>query len=161
MVLFAQHQNFEAELEVFKLQPSSDSQTFRELVIFLSHVSVCYPKDLEKFPDQLMSLLREQGGSLHPDVRKCLVQSLALMRSRNLVDPVPVLKLYFELFRVQDKHFRQLLFIQIIQDIKTINKRGNNIKVRTSCNASVTALAMNACLPPLVLGQPRTTIVHV
>ncbi len=39
-----QHRNFLAELELFRLKPSNDSETFRELVAFLSHVAPCFPK---------------------------------------------------------------------------------------------------------------------
>lgn len=38
-----QLRNYEAELEIFRLKPSSNSKQFRELVSFLSHVAQCYP----------------------------------------------------------------------------------------------------------------------
>lgn len=38
-----QHRNFLAELDIFRLSPSSDAETFKALVTFLSHVSPCYP----------------------------------------------------------------------------------------------------------------------
>lgn len=41
--LSLQLRNYEAELEIFRLKPSSNSKQFRELVSFLSHVAQCYP----------------------------------------------------------------------------------------------------------------------
>lgn len=91
-----QLRNFEAELEIFRMQPSSDSKRFRELVGFLSHVAPCYPKRMAEFPGQLMTLLRDHYSVLRPELRRTLVQCTMLLRNRNMVDAVPMLKLFFE-----------------------------------------------------------------
>jgi protein SDA1 len=101
-----QHRNFLAELEIFRLQPSTDAETFKALVTFLSHVSVCYPAELAAFPLQLTELLVEHADALHADVRRVVAQALILMRNRGGIEALPLLKVCFRLFRVKDKLVR-------------------------------------------------------
>ena len=76
----SQLRNFEAELEIFRMQPVSDSRRFRELIGFLSHVAPCYPKRMAGFPGQLMSLVRDHHSVLRADLRKTLVQVCGTVR---------------------------------------------------------------------------------
>lgn len=116
-----QHKHFLAELDIFKMNPASPADTFIALVHFLSHVAGCYRKLLAEFPLQLVTLLTEHADVLQAGVRHALVQALILMRNRGLIQPVPLLKLFFSLFRVRDKFLRQLLFQHIVHDIRTLN----------------------------------------
>ncbi len=85
------------------MQPSTDAETFKALVTFLSHVSICYPVDLAMFPLQLTELLVEHADSLHADVRRVVAQALILIRNRGGIEALPLLKVCFRLFRVKDK----------------------------------------------------------
>lgn len=53
-----------------------------------------------------------------------MVQALMLLRNRGLIPGLPLLKLFFQLFRVQDKLLREVVFTQIISDIKNLNRAG-------------------------------------
>ncbi len=112
-------------MDIFRLQPSADSEPFKELVRFLAHVAPCYPAHLGGYPALLMGLLKD-AAVMDPDVRITVVQSLILLRNRGLVDAVPLLKQFFELFRVRDKLLRVLVFSHIVADIRNVNKRGRN-----------------------------------
>jgi len=103
------------------MQPSADAKRFRELLVFLSHVAQCYPKRMADFPQQLMDLIRQHYSVLRADLRRTLVQvrclrrrasgcvcvtrlgsccrqSITLMRNRGMVEAVPMLKLFFEVW---------------------------------------------------------------
>jgi protein SDA1 len=128
-----QHQNFLAELEIFKLNPSSPADTFVALIHFLAHVSSPYRHQLAAFPRQLIELLTDQADVLHSNVRLSLAQALILMRNKGLLQPTPLLKAFFSLFRVKDKHLRDMLYNHIVHDIKNINK----IKKDESANRAI------------------------
>lgn len=59
-------------------------------------------------------------------VRRCLVQSLLLVRRKGLVELEPLLGLLFRLFRVPDKQLRDLLYTSIISEIRRANTPHRN-----------------------------------
>ncbi|KAH9113702.1 hypothetical protein AeMF1_012141 [Aphanomyces euteiches] len=119
-----QLRHYESEVAIFRLQPSKQSEQFGHLVTFLSHVSTCYPEELASFPADLIHLLEKHSAVLEPTLRKTLVQALILMRNKNVVDALVLLKLFFELFRVPDKRLRELLYSHIVYDIKKMHTDG-------------------------------------
>uniref|UniRef100_K3WVT4 Protein SDA1 n=1 Tax=Globisporangium ultimum (strain ATCC 200006 / CBS 805.95 / DAOM BR144) TaxID=431595 RepID=K3WVT4_GLOUD len=124
-----QLRHYESEYQLFLLQPSKESAHFGALISFLSHVAKCYPREMAEFPIQVMKLLQDNYLVLEPDLRRTLVQSLMLMRNRNLIDPITLLKLFFELFRCPDKRLRELLYKHIVSDIRQLNATSKNVKV--------------------------------
>lgn len=124
-----QLRHYESEYQLFLLQPAKESAHFGALVSFLSHVAKCYPREMADFPAQVMKLLRENYLVLEQDLRRTLVQALMLMRNRNLVDAITLLKLFFELFRCPDKRLRELLYKHIVSDIRQLNAVSKNEKV--------------------------------
>ncbi|KAF0684282.1 Aste57867_23746 [Aphanomyces stellatus] len=119
-----QLRHYESEVAIFRLQPSKHSEHFGALVTFLSHVSTCYPTELATFPQDLIHLLERHSAVLEATLRKTLVQALILMRNKNVVDALVLLKLFFELFRVPDKRLRELLYSHIVYDIKKMHTDG-------------------------------------
>lgn len=71
-----------------------------------------------------MDILAKSAALLTPEVRRTMVQALMLLRNRGLIPGLPLLKLFFQLFRVQDKLLREVVFTQIISDIKNLNRAG-------------------------------------
>lgn len=124
-----QFRHFESEYQLFLLQPTKESAHFGALISFLAHVAKCYPNEMAEFPAQIMNLLRDHYLVLEPDLRRTLVQSLTLMRNRDLIDAITLLKLFFELFRCPDKRLRELLYQHIVSDIRQMNATSKNIKV--------------------------------
>ncbi|OQR97518.1 SDA1 family protein [Thraustotheca clavata] len=119
-----QFRHYQSELAIFRLQPSKESEHFGALVSFLSHVATCYPSDLAIFPTDLIQLLEKHSNVLEATLRKTLVQSLILMRNRNVVDALVLLKLFFELFRCPDKRLREILYSHIVYDLKRMHNEG-------------------------------------
>jgi protein SDA1 len=116
-----QHAAFQAELALLRAHPNADSESFRQLAMFVAHVCTCYKAETAEFPGQLMSLLADHAPALDGDVRRTVAQALMLLRNRAVLAPLPLLKVFFGLFRVQDKYLRELIFSHIVNDIKNIN----------------------------------------
>ena len=136
-----QKRHFDSELEIFKMRPTKDSEKFSELVTFMCHVAACYKNDdiNKELSNSLIILLEEHAMTLNPDIRAKLFQSLILLRNKNVLDPLILLKLSFKLFSVPDKPLRISLCEYIINDIKTINANKHNDKL----NRSIQALLYN------------------
>lgn len=124
-----QYHHYKALLQLFLLNPSQDSKTLQDLVMFLAQVSQSYAEEMKSFPDDLQTLLKQQATVLHPDVRMVLCRALILMRNRNYIPPDSLLELFFSLFRCQDKLLRSTLYSHIVSDIKRINSKHKNNKV--------------------------------
>jgi protein SDA1 len=130
-----QLRHFESELDIFKLRPTKDSDRFTELVTFVSHVASCYKEETKHVPTALLALLEDNAMTLHPDVRAKLFQALILLRNKNILDPVILLKLSFKLFSVPDKALRISLGEYIVNDIKSINLNRHNDKLNRNVQA--------------------------
>lgn len=130
-----QKRHYESELDIFKMRPTQNSQRFTDLVTFMSHVAPCYRDECPKFTSQIVELMENHAGTLHPDVRSKLLQALMLLRNREMLNPLNMLQLCFKLFSVQDKTLRLLLTDYIINDIKNINLHKTNDKLNRRIQA--------------------------
>ena len=99
------------------------SKDFGGLVTFLAHVSPCFATECAPFPQQILELLTTHVQSLDPGLRKTVVAAAILLQNRGLLDRMVLLPILFQLFKVQDKPLRLLLFHHIISDIKRINQK--------------------------------------
>jgi protein SDA1 len=70
--------------------------------------------------------------NLHADVRAKLLTGLILLRNREMIDPLLLLKLSFRLIAIPDKSLRAVLCEYIINDIKTLNNNKRNEKLNRS-----------------------------
>eukprot|EP00842_Homolaphlyctis_polyrhiza_P007038 jgi/Hompol1/923/HPOL_002599-RA len=138
-----QLRHFESTLSIFNLKPQDSiiSTEFADQILFLSHVSQCYPKETAEFPEKLIELLSKHYQIMSPDVRKTMVQALILMRNKSVVKQTRLLGLFFTLFRCNDKPLRALLHSHIVSDIKASNaKSKNNAMNKTLQNFMYTML---------------------
>ncbi|OAD71911.1 hypothetical protein PHYBLDRAFT_97053, partial [Phycomyces blakesleeanus NRRL 1555(-)] len=124
-----QYRHFQSSLAIFCLKPDEEAKELSDLVMFMSHVLQCYPKETAGFPEQIVDILKEHCMVLHPEVRKTLVQALILMRHRGVIDNTRLLPLFFTLFKCKDKHLREQLYTHIVTDIKTSNAKAKNNKL--------------------------------
>ncbi|EGG18793.1 SDA1 domain-containing protein [Cavenderia fasciculata] len=127
-----QYQHYLTQLQIFQLKPTKDFKSFSQLVSYLSHVSACYPEDMKDFPKQICDLLENSCTNFEPELRRVLVKSLILMRNKNMMQQIPLLSLFFKLFRVHDKPLRKLLYSYIVADIKNTNIKQKNVKLNKS-----------------------------
>ena len=138
-----QKKHFDSELAIFKLRPTKDSDRFTDLVNFISHVSSCYKDETADIPGELISLLEDHSGNLNADVRAKLFQSLILLRNKQVLDPLPLIRLAFKLFSVQDKTLRIMLSDYIVNDIKTLNVNKHNNNLNKSIQALLFTVVSN------------------
>lgn len=134
---FMQKAHFDSELEIFKLRPTKDSERFAELVSFMSHTISCYPAQCDHIPLALMQLLELQANVLHPDVRSKLFQALVILRKRDVIEPLVLIKLAFKLFIIPDKTLRLAVGEYIMADIKALNSKRHNEKLNKSIQATL------------------------
>lgn len=124
-----QKKHFDSELEIFNLRPTVESDRFVELLTFMSHVAPYYKAECEPLAMQLLSLLEKNASILHHHVRMKLFQALIILRNRDMLDPLVLLKLSFSLFAIEDKSLRTQLTEYIINDVKTLNHGAKNNKL--------------------------------
>ncbi|KAG6865281.1 hypothetical protein C0991_003741 [Blastosporella zonata] len=122
--------------QIFKINPDEQAQHFRELVSFISQVATCYPKETAEFPGQISSLLLENYGTLSPDTRKTLVQNLVMLRNKDVISSIDLLKCLFPILpRTTSPTLRTFIRKTILSDIRTANMRSKNHKLNRAVQA--------------------------
>ncbi|KAJ6500345.1 SDA1-domain-containing protein [Mycena sanguinolenta] len=121
---------------IFATNPDEQASHFRELVTFISQVATCYPKETAEFPSHLSTLLLENYGTLSPDTRKTLVQNLVMLRNKDVITSIELLKSLFPLLpRTTSSSLRSFIRKTILSDIKTANIRSKNHKLNRAVQA--------------------------
>ncbi|OBZ75766.1 Protein sda1 [Grifola frondosa] len=122
--------------QIFQINPDEQAQHFRELVSFISQVAQCYPKETAEFPSHLSSMLLENYGTLSPDTRKSLVQNLVMLRNKEVITSIALLKTLFPLLpRTTSSTLRAFIRKTILSDIRTANLRTKNHKLNRAVQA--------------------------
>lgn len=131
--------------EIFQINPDEQAHHFRELVSFISQVAQCYPKETADFPSQLSTLLLENYGSLTPDTRKALVQNLVMLRNKNVITSIQLLRSLFPLLpRTTSSSLRLFIRKTILSDIRTANLRTKNHKLNRAVQAMLFGMVERA-----------------
>jgi protein SDA1 len=129
--------HYNASRQLFLVQPGGDCKDLVSLIKFISQVIDKYPADGKEFPSQVMELLDKYFNLLDPDMRMNLCKTVVLLRNKCLVAGLPVLKLFFNLFRCQDKQLRKYLFHTTVAHIKRSFQRNCGHKNASQLRAFV------------------------
>ncbi|EPT01810.1 hypothetical protein FOMPIDRAFT_1161029 [Fomitopsis schrenkii] len=122
--------------QIFLINPDEQAQHFRELVAFIAQVSQCYPKETIEFPSHLSTMLLENYGTLSPDTRKYLVQNLVMLRNKDVITSIELLRTLFPLLpRTTSSTLRSFIRRTILSDIRTANLRTKNHKLNRAVQA--------------------------
>ncbi|KZT03454.1 protein required for actin cytoskeleton organization and cell cycle progression [Laetiporus sulphureus 93-53] len=122
--------------QIFQINPDEQAQHFRELVTFIAQVALCYPKETAEFPSHLSTMLLENYGTLSLDMRKSLVQNLVMLRNKDVVTSIILLKTLFPLLpRTTSSSLRAFIRRTILSDIRTANLRTKNHKLNRAVQA--------------------------
>ncbi|KAL4249562.1 Protein SDA1 [Abortiporus biennis] len=125
-----QWNHYQSVRQIFLSNPDEEAQHFRELVSFISQVSQCYPKHTKDFPSQISALLLENYGMLSPESRRTLVQNLVMLRNKNVIFSIELLKTLFPLLpRTTSSSLRAFIRKTILSDIRTANLRTKDHKL--------------------------------
>ncbi|KAI0688738.1 actin cytoskeleton organization and cell cycle progression protein [Cytidiella melzeri] len=122
--------------QIFLINPNEQAQHFRELVTFIAQVAQCYPKETIDFPSQLATTLLESYESLTPETRRTFVQNLVMLRNKNVISSINLLKTLFPLLpKTTSSTLRASIRKTILSDIRTANMKGHNHKLNRSVQA--------------------------
>ncbi|CAE6476948.1 unnamed protein product [Rhizoctonia solani] len=130
--------HYDSIRRIFALKPDDDAQAerFRELVTFISHLSQCYPKETAEFPTHLSELLVQNYSTLSPDTRKTLVSNLVMLRNKNVISSIELLKSLFPLLsKTTSSSLRSFIRKTILTDIRTANQKTKNHKLNRAVQA--------------------------
>ncbi|KAH6809911.1 ARM repeat superfamily protein, partial [Perilla frutescens var. frutescens] len=133
------YNQFKSSLELFQQQAAlnftslsgiaADSSVAKDLsdrIMFLSHVTPFYPKELTQFPSELVRFLESSARNLPSGLRLNATQSLILLINRKIIDMADTLVVFMELQTLGDKALKQLAFTHVIQSIKRMNQKHKN-----------------------------------
>uniref|UniRef100_A0A2M3ZZL9 Protein SDA1 n=1 Tax=Anopheles triannulatus TaxID=58253 RepID=A0A2M3ZZL9_9DIPT len=127
-----QHQHFLSVLDIFRLEPDKENKSLCESIMFLAQIAQCYLEDLKTFPQTLVDLLKTHSTTLDPEMRNTFCRALILLRNKNLISPLDLLELFFQLLRCPDKALRTFLENHIITDIKNMNAKQKDMKLNST-----------------------------
>ncbi|KAG6379096.1 SDA1-domain-containing protein [Boletus reticuloceps] len=131
-----QYNHYNSIRQLFAISPDDNAEHFRELVTFIAQVAVCYPKETADFASHLSSLVLEHYGALSPDTRKSLLHNLVILRNKNVISSIDLLKTLFPLLpRTTSSSLRAFIRKTILSDIRTANLRTKNHKLNRAVQA--------------------------
>lgn len=132
-----QHGHYESQRAIFLAQPTSANiESFSELVGFMAQVASCYPDLTATFPDDLAQLLLKNHASLNADLREKLVQSLVLLKNKEVITSTKLLQTLFPvLTATQSKQLRNQIYHTVISDMRTANQKARNHKLNKTVQA--------------------------
>ena len=129
--------SYEAQLEIFFLSPPSSTKDFGQLVRFLAHVAHLYPSEFKNFTDSVLSLLSNSYENIEPNLRRVLFNCLQLLRNKQMLSPIELIKLCLNLFQCKDKKLREIIYYHVINDTKNMNKDSKNNRLNTLIRAEI------------------------
>uniref|UniRef100_A0A182MZ85 Protein SDA1 n=1 Tax=Anopheles dirus TaxID=7168 RepID=A0A182MZ85_9DIPT len=127
-----QYHHFHSVLDIFRLEPDKENKNLCESIMFLAQVAQCYLEDLKTFPQTLVDLLKTHSTTLDPEMRNTFCRALILLRNKNLISPLDLLELFFQLLRCPDKALRTFLENHIVNDIKNMNAKQKDMKLNST-----------------------------
>ncbi|XP_053664962.1 protein SDA1 homolog [Anopheles marshallii] len=127
-----QYHHFHSVLDIFRLEPDKENKNLCESIMFLAQVAQCYLEELKTFPQTLVDLLKTHSTTLDPEMRNTFCRALILLRNKNLISPLDLLELFFQLLRCPDKALRTFLENHIINDIKNMNAKQKDMKLNST-----------------------------
>lgn len=127
-----QYQHFLSVLEIFRLEPDKENKSLCESIMFLAQIAQCYIEELRTFPQTIVDLLKTHSTTLDPEMRNTFCRALILLRNKNLISPLDLLELFFQLLRCPDKALRTFLENHIITDIKNMNAKQKDMKLNST-----------------------------
>lgn len=79
---------FKLRFAKFLESPNNNDSTIKEVIVFLSHLSHVFPKELSFLPVELKNLLEFSYNIIHPSIRLSIIESFNLLRKKNLIEPI-------------------------------------------------------------------------
>lgn len=126
-----QKKSFESTIRTFELAPEVYNKSLDELTNFMAQIAKCYPNEMAEFPKEIINLLNTHNTVLDNSMRMSFCTALVLLRNKNILEPMVLLELFFNLLRSNDKNLRAYLKIHLVTDIKNLNEKHKNVTLNT------------------------------
>lgn len=120
---------FTHKFNQFLENPHQNIKGMKEMFIFFAQVGHIFPAEVASIPLRLITLIENNYSIINHEIRLGIVESLSLLRKKDLIDALEVLPLFFKLLRCQDKILRRRLHEIIISDLQRINSAHKNNSV--------------------------------
>jgi protein SDA1 len=133
-----QHGHYESQRAIFISQPTTANTTesFTELIGFMAAVSSSYPDLTSTFADDLSQLLLKNHASLDADLRAKIVQSLVLLRNKDVITSSALLQTLFPvLTATTSKQLRGQIYKCVVSDLRNSNNKVKNHKLNKTVQA--------------------------
>ncbi|CCX06882.1 Similar to Protein SDA1; acc. no. P53313 [Pyronema omphalodes CBS 100304] len=132
-----QHGHYESQRAIFMEQPTAaNTEAFSELIGFMAQVATSFPDLTKTFPDDLAQLLLKQHNSLNHDLREKLVQSLVLLKNKDVITSSELLKTLFPvLTATTSKVLRHQIYKSIVSEMRNSNNKTKNHKLNKTVQA--------------------------
>lgn len=102
----------------------------------MAQVTSCYPDVASSFPRDLIHLITERHTVLPADIREKVVQSLVLLRNKDVISSSTLLESLFPILTTtQSKALRTQIYNTIISDIRSSNTKSKNHKLNKTVQA--------------------------
>jgi len=126
-----QYRHYESQRDIFMSQPEGNSgEAFADLVGFMSQVTNCYPDLTGNFPSDLAGLLLKHHNVLHHELREKLVQSLVLLRNKDVIPSTTLLQTLFPILTTTtSKALRTQIYSTVTSDLRSSNAKIKNHKL--------------------------------
>ena len=123
--------------------PSNSHAEIKDIFVFLAHLSHIFTRELAFLPAQLSQLLEHSHAIIHPETRLSIIECFNLLRKKNLIEPIDILPLFFQLLTCQDKELRTCLQEIIVNDLHRINEKSKNLKVNKFIRNKCSEMLLN------------------
>ncbi|EMR08672.1 hypothetical protein PNEG_02849 [Pneumocystis murina B123] len=127
---FIQWRHYEAMRDIFIENTNEKNEDFLNLIIFISQMCSCFPKETEKFPNDMATLLLNFKNNLHSETKEKIIQALVLLRNKNIISSAYLLKIIFPVLSSSNtKSLHMRIFAVILSEIKNANLKSCNNKI--------------------------------
>ncbi|KAG5513156.1 hypothetical protein PMAC_001525 [Pneumocystis sp. 'macacae'] len=127
---FIQWRHYEAMRDILTENVQEKNENFLNILIFISQMCTCYPKETRRFPDDIATLLLNFQNNLHNETKEKIVQALVLLRNKNVISSNYLLKVIFPvLLSSSTKSFHMRIFKAILSEIKKANLKSYDNKI--------------------------------
>lgn len=137
-----QYAHYESLRDIFLLNPSTDdSEEFAEMINFMSFVCGSYPKETDKFPQEISQILTNNYNELAPSLREKIVQCLVMLRNKGTISPEYLIQTLFPLLLnssavgFHGKELRKQIYTALVSLLRTCNTGAKNQKLNKTTQA--------------------------
>lgn len=117
--------------EEVKRDPGRKHPDFCSMCLFFAQIFEFYPSELHFVLESLMQLFEHNGELLNAGIRYKIIQSLIIIKKKGFIDFMKSFEFFANIFGLQDKPLRKLVFHHFINHISNMSKKKLLPKIET------------------------------